>query len=113
MPAFVVGCITRNPHLDDENLPDLEEQLGSLPRKLTNFEKRRAEMAKAAPGALARRRGDEGGSSPGYAPVSRQSVRGSRERWEGGHLFMSYRELLDGKREGEGGGLWRLGGPSL
>ncbi|GMI45043.1 hypothetical protein TrCOL_g3317 [Triparma columacea] len=75
MPAFVVGCITRNPHLDDENMPDLEEQLGSLPRKLTNFEKRRAAMAKAAPGALARRRGDEGGSSPGYAPVSRQSVR--------------------------------------
>ncbi|GMH88166.1 hypothetical protein TL16_g11078 [Triparma laevis f. inornata] len=84
MPAFVIGCIARNPHLDEaENIHDIEKARASLQpltkeeeeeEHVTSFEKKRAEMANAAPGALFLRRGDEGGDRPPM-PHSRQSVR--------------------------------------
>jgi len=72
MPAFVIGCITRNPHLENGD-PHLNED-PEVPRSLTSFEKNRAQLANASPGALALRRHDEGGDRP-YKPVSRESVR--------------------------------------
>eukprot|EP00519_Triparma_laevis_P015319 CAMPEP_0182490972 /NCGR_PEP_ID=MMETSP1321-20130603/625_1 /TAXON_ID=91990 /ORGANISM="Bolidomonas sp., Strain RCC1657" /LENGTH=515 /DNA_ID=CAMNT_0024693219 /DNA_START=231 /DNA_END=1778 /DNA_ORIENTATION=+ len=76
MPAFVIGCITRNPHLEDA-IPldhDVEKPFSSAARPSTTFEKKRAELANAAPGALALRRGDEGGTRL-PTPHSRQSIR--------------------------------------
>eukprot|EP00520_Triparma_pacifica_P007017 CAMPEP_0118648868 /NCGR_PEP_ID=MMETSP0785-20121206/9394_1 /TAXON_ID=91992 /ORGANISM="Bolidomonas pacifica, Strain CCMP 1866" /LENGTH=476 /DNA_ID=CAMNT_0006541107 /DNA_START=209 /DNA_END=1642 /DNA_ORIENTATION=+ len=69
MPAFVVGCVSRNPHLEDPNLPDLSRE-----KERTTFEKNRAEIANKAPGSLAIRRVDECGPRT-YKPVSMESIR--------------------------------------
>ena len=68
LPAFAVGCVARNPHLEGGEVEDAEIRGGG-----TKFETRRAQNATAKPGALARRRGDEVGD--GYAAVSVESVR--------------------------------------